>query len=108
MRGEELQTMKAIILAAGYGKRMRPLTYSTHKTMLKIGDRTVIEWIIDALLEVGITDLTVVTGYRASDLNAHLDRLYPDLAIRYIHNDRYGQTNNIYSMALAMETITID
>jgi histidinol-phosphate/aromatic aminotransferase/cobyric acid decarboxylase-like protein/choline kinase len=100
--------MKAIILAAGFGKRMRPLSDVTHKTLLQVGGRTVIQWIIDALLENGVNDLVVVTGYRAESLRDYLDAVYPSLSITYIHNDRYARTNNIYSMALALDGITIE
>ncbi|MEM7538505.1 MAG: phosphocholine cytidylyltransferase family protein, partial [Chloroflexota bacterium] len=100
--------MKVIILAAGYGNRMRPLTNTTHKTLLEIGGRTVIQWIIDPLLANDITDITIVTGYMADTLQAYLSETYSTLTIQYIHNERYAQTNNIYSMALALEQITID
>ena len=42
--------MKSIILAAGYGKRMHPLTLNTHKALLKVGNRTLLQTIIEALL----------------------------------------------------------
>lgn len=100
--------MKAIILTAGFGKRMRPLTGTTHKTLLKIQDRTVIQWIVDALLENGINDIVVITGYQAEELQAHLADVYPALQITYIHNERYALTNNICSMALALEQVVID
>jgi histidinol-phosphate/aromatic aminotransferase/cobyric acid decarboxylase-like protein/choline kinase len=100
--------MKAVILAAGFGRRMRPLSDTTHKTLLKVGGRTVIQWIVDALLENGVDQLVVVTGYRAQDLRSHLDAVYPGLAVTYIHNDRYARTNNIYSMALALGGAVID
>lgn len=100
--------MKAIILTAGYGRRMRPLSKDTHKTLLPIGDRLVIDWILDALLANGIRDLTVVTGYRADDIRAHLEQAYPTLDIGFVHNARYAQTNNIYSLALAFEQIPLD
>jgi histidinol-phosphate/aromatic aminotransferase/cobyric acid decarboxylase-like protein/choline kinase len=100
--------MKAIILAAGLGKRMRPLSDATHKTLLQVGGRTVIQWIVDALLENGIDQLAVVTGYRAEELRDYLNAAYPGLAIAYIHNDRYARTNNIYSMSLALDGIDID
>ncbi len=100
--------MKAIILTAGFGKRMRPLTGTTHKTLLKIQDRTVIQWIVDALLENGINDIVVITGYQAEELRAHLAEAYPALRITYIHNERYARTNNICSMALALEQVVID
>jgi choline kinase len=100
--------MKAIILTAGFGNRMRPLTGTTHKTLLKIQDRTVIQWIVDALLENSVTDIVIVTGYHANALQSHLAQAYPALQITYIHNERYAQTNNIYSMALALEHVAID
>ena len=100
--------MKAIILAAGYGKRMRPLSDHTHKTLLKVGSRTVIQWIVDALLENGVRELVVVTGYRAEELRDYLNASYPELDVHYIHNERYARTNNIYSMSLALNEIDID
>ena len=100
--------MKAIILAAGYGNRMRPLTDSCHKTMLKVAGKTIICRIIDGLVENGIEDIVVVTGYRADELTAYLRECYPQLSFQFIHNSKYRETNNIYSMALAFEHINID
>lgn len=100
--------MKAIILAAGYGNRMRPLTDSCHKTMLKVAGKTIICRIIDGLIENGIQDIVVVTGYRANELTGHLCENYPQLSFQFIHNSKYRETNNIYSMALAFEHISID
>jgi len=62
--------MKAIILAAGYGNRMRPLTDQIHKTLLKIGQKSIIERIIDSLNDNGINDVTVMVGYRSINLPA--------------------------------------
>jgi histidinol-phosphate/aromatic aminotransferase/cobyric acid decarboxylase-like protein/choline kinase len=100
--------MKAIILAAGYGNRMRPLTDSQHKTLLDVGGKTIIGRILDALLENGVNDIVVVTGYRADELKQWLTGHYTNLSFTFVHNPRYRQTNNIYSMALAFEAITFD
>jgi histidinol-phosphate/aromatic aminotransferase/cobyric acid decarboxylase-like protein/choline kinase len=100
--------MKAIILAAGYGNRMRPLTDNTHKTLLTVAGKTILGRIIDGLRENNITDIVVVTGYRHYELVDYLDKNYSDCNISYIHNGRYRETNNIYSMALAFEQTTID
>jgi histidinol-phosphate/aromatic aminotransferase/cobyric acid decarboxylase-like protein/choline kinase len=100
--------MKVIILAAGYGKRMRPLTNQNHKTLLQISGRSVIQRIVDTLSEFDLTDITIVTGYREADVQAHLADSYPSLKFNYIHNKRYAETNNIYSMALALQQINID
>lgn len=94
--------LHAVILAAGVGRRMRPLTDEMPKTLIEVAGRSVIRWIIDALLDHGIDDITVVTGYRAEMLQAHLAEHYPGQVFRYVHNARYDQTNNIHSLALAM------
>lgn len=100
--------MKAIILTAGYAKRMRPLTTENHKTLLKIGDRTIIERIMDGLIENQIDDVVIVTGYLKEKLTDFLEEKYPQVNFSFVHNEIYDKTNNIYSMALAFEQIEID
>lgn len=100
--------MKAVILAAGYGNRMRPLTDDCHKTMLTVGGRTIIARILDGLALNGITDIVVVTGYRAEELTTYLTASFPQHSFTFINNERYRETNNIYSLALAFDGMTID
>jgi histidinol-phosphate/aromatic aminotransferase/cobyric acid decarboxylase-like protein/choline kinase len=100
--------MKCIILAAGYGNRMRPLTDLTHKTLLKIGDHSIIERIIDGLSDNSIHEIIIVTGYRAEELKVYLNNKYPEKRFTFVHNGRYRETNNIYSLALAFEKVPID
>ena len=59
---------KAIILAAGIGNRMMPLTQKTHKTLLKVGGVSIIDRIIDSLRKNGIVDVVIVTGYLKNQL----------------------------------------
>jgi len=104
-----METMvKAIILAAGLGNRMRPLTYTRHKTLLPILDHTILGRIVDGLLANDVRDLVLVTGYRADELRAYMSEQYAHLTPHYVHNERYAQTNNIFSLALAFEQIPID
>jgi choline kinase len=100
--------MKAIILAAGYGNRMRPLTDSLHKTMLEVAGETIIGRIINGLMDNGIADIVVVTGYRAGELKNYLTSTFAKVEFTFVHNEKYRETNNIFSMALAFEAITID
>lgn len=100
--------MKAVILAAGYGNRMRPLTDNTHKTLLKIGNNTVIGRIIDGLISNKILDFVIATGYRSEELTSYLLEKYPQVNFTFVHNGRYRETNNIYTMALVFESIEID
>jgi len=100
--------MKAIILTAGYGRRMRPLTNQTHKTLLTVAGRTIIERIVEGLVDNGITDIAIVTGYRRDELTAFLTSNFPDVRFSFVHNARYDETNNIYSLALAFEQLEMD
>ena len=54
--------MRAIILAAGYGRRMRPLSDTTHKTLLQVAGKTIIGRIMDGLIANGIRETAIVTG----------------------------------------------
>jgi histidinol-phosphate/aromatic aminotransferase/cobyric acid decarboxylase-like protein/choline kinase len=100
--------MKAIILAAGYGNRMRPLTDNAHKTLLTIAGETIIGRILDGLCDNNITEFVIVTGYRREELVDFCSKHYPHCSIEYVHNERYRETNNIFSMSLAFEQIDID
>jgi histidinol-phosphate/aromatic aminotransferase/cobyric acid decarboxylase-like protein/choline kinase len=100
--------VKALILAAGYGQRMRPLTDSRHKTLLSIGGRTIIDRILHGLRLYGISDVCIVTGYRADEVRSHVVEHHSDVEFTFVHNERFDKTNNIYSMALAFEQMTFD
>ena len=100
--------MKAVILAAGIGRRMRPLSDERHKTLLEVGGRTIMGRIIDGLEANGITQIYIVTGYRAAEVEDYVTREFGNLQFTFIRNDAYASTNNIYSMALALEQIEPD
>lgn len=63
--------MKAVILAAGKGTRMRELTSDLPKPMLKVQGKPILEWIIEGLKSTGIRQFCLVTGYRADVIEAH-------------------------------------
>lgn len=93
--------MKAVILAAGIASRLRPLTNDCPKCLLKIGDRNLLQRSMDGLIKNGIAEFVVVTGYLHEQIDDFLKRLYPEVSITFIHNERYAMTNNIYSLWLA-------
>lgn len=78
--------MQAIILAAGEGSRLRPLTRSKPKAMLPVANRPIIEYVIDALLENAIRDIVVVVGYRKEHVISYLNRL--DAPVRVVVQER--------------------
>lgn len=99
--------MTAIILAAGYGRRMRPLSDTTHKALLPVGNSTILGRIFDGLKAINVTDIVVVTGYRADDVRRFCADTYPDLSVRFVHNGRYDHTNNIVSLSMGLAGIEL-
>ena len=100
--------MQAVILAAGFGNRMQPLTNDRHKTMLEIGERSLLERMVSGLRDHGVKRLTVVTGYRDQDIRTFLDTNYPEIERVYVHNQAYRTTNNVHSLALAADVMSFD
>ena len=92
--------MIGVILAAGMAKRLRPLTDERPKCLLKVGERTLLQRTVDAMLAAGISELVVVTGYRANMIRDFLTENYPSLNIHFIDNPDYAHNNNIFSLWL--------
>ncbi|MDD1730099.1 MAG: NTP transferase domain-containing protein [Methanospirillum sp.] len=68
-------TVQAVILAAGEGTRLRPLTQNRPKALIPVGNRPILEHLVDSLLKCGIRDIIVVVGYRKEQVMQHLIRL---------------------------------
>jgi len=85
--------MKAIILAAGRGSRMKKLTDESPKCLVKLGGKTLLDWQLDAFKNAGISQIAIVTGYKRELLaNRGLEEFY---------NARWAETNMVSSLACA-------
>ena len=93
---------RAIIMAAGKGERLRPVTLTTPKPMIAVNGKRMIDTAIDGLLENGIREIYVVTGYR-KEAFLELKEKYPDITL--IENPYYTECNNISSLYVAREYI---
>ena len=94
--------VRAIILAAGTASRLRPLTSNTPKCLLKVGERTLLQRSMDALIKAGIREFCIVTGYLHEMIEDFVRKQYADsINVTYIYNEVYETTNNIYSLWLA-------
>jgi len=78
--------MQAVILAAGEGKRVRPLTRGRPKAMIPVANRPIIAYVIDALIKNGIRDIIVVVGYRKEQVTRYLNQL--DIPIDVVVQDK--------------------
>lgn len=94
--------MKAIILAAGMASRLRPLTLTTPKSLLKVGERSLLQRSMDALIANGVKEFCIVTGYLHEMIEDFVQKQYADsIKVTFIYNKVYETTNNIYSLWLA-------
>ena len=93
---------RAIILAAGYGNRLAPFTDSTPKPLLPVHGVPIAERLIESLLAQGITDITMVTGYRRESFSYLQDKYG---TIRLLYNPDYEKGNNILSLYAARNVL---
>ena len=100
--------MQALMLAAGMGKRLGVHTEHTTKCMVKVNDKTLIEYCIEALLKNNITKMTFVIGYKGDVLKEFLNGKYPEMTFTWVENPVYNKTNNIYSLYLAAKELEKD
>ena len=91
--------MRAIILAAGIGSRLRPLTETIPKSLVEINGEPFLERQIKFLHEKNINEIYIVIGY----LSEKFDYLVEKYNVNLIINDKYNKYNNIYSMFLVKE-----
>jgi choline kinase len=117
--------MIGVILAAGMAKRLRPLTDTKPKCLLTVGGKTLLQRTVDAMLQAGITEFVVVTGYRADQIRDFLTDNYgeqevsspslpshssftpPSLPLKFtfLQNADYEHNNNIYSLWMSGEVV---
>lgn len=92
--------MKAIILAAGRGSRMKNLTDEQPKCLVELRGRSLLDWQMQALRDAGISEIAIVTGYRRE--------LLAGRALVEFHNQRWAETNMVSSLACATEWLAVE
>ena len=91
--------MRAILMAAGMGTRLRPLTNNTPKSLIEVNGMSLLERQIINLKEIGVDEIIVLTGY----LNEKFDDIVKKYELIKVVNDKYDVYNNIYTMYLVRE-----
>ncbi|WP_225335690.1 phosphocholine cytidylyltransferase family protein [Halomicrobium urmianum] len=95
----------AVVLAAGMGTRLRPVTESTPKTLVEVGDRHILGHIFESLDRTGYERVTAVTGFEADQVREFCESAGFDLDVDFVHSDAYDSTNNLYSLWLARDRL---
>ena len=92
---------KCVVLAAGASTRLRPLTDAIPKCLLNVNGKTLLERTVENVLAAGISEISIVVGYRSEMIGEFVKRRFPQQRIRLILNPNYAKTNNAYSLLLA-------
>jgi choline kinase len=102
--------MKAVILAAGQGTRIRSVHGEHPKCLIEVDNTTILDHQLDALSMAGINDVAIVVGYEKEQIISHVMRrkLSHKQRIHFIENPAFAITNNIYSLWLALEWVRGD
>lgn len=95
--------MKALILAAGLGTRLAPLTDDRPKSLVEVNGKAILLKQIENLHKNGIKDIIIISGYKSEILENKIKSLYPEIKI--INSKDYKTTNNMYSAYLAHDEL---
>ena len=91
---EPYRVKRAVIIAAGFGSRLVPITLNTPKPLVRVNGVRIIDTILDAIVAAGITEIHIVRGYLAEQFD-QLKYKYP--MIQFVENPLYNEANNISS-----------
>ncbi|MFB6171683.1 MAG: sugar phosphate nucleotidyltransferase [Haloarculaceae archaeon] len=80
-----MEATTAVVLAAGEGTRLRPLTRNRPKPMLPAANRPILEYVLDALVEAGVDRICLVVGYKRDRVQGHFGPTYRDVPLVYAH-----------------------
>jgi choline kinase len=95
--------MRAIILAAGQCRRLRPYTDTIPKCLLDINGKNILGRQLEMLITNGIKEVVIVVGYKADSIVEYVNTEYHNLNVIWVKNTDYDTTNNGYSLQLALE-----
>jgi len=94
----------AVVLAAGEGVRLRPLTSNRPKPLLPAGNRPILEHVLDALVDAGMERLVLVVGYRRERVQEHFGPEYRDVPVEYVRQKK--QLGSGHALLQAREAVS--
>jgi L-glutamine-phosphate cytidylyltransferase len=100
--------VKAVILSAGQGRRLLPLTQSEPKCLVQVGRQTVLEWQLEELAACGIREVAVVVGFGEAHVRRTLAARPPSSTVRLVSNPYFRTSDNLVSCWIAREEMASD
>ncbi|PSP39449.1 nucleotidyl transferase [Halobacteriales archaeon QH_7_65_31] len=92
-----------VVLAAGEGTRLRPLTQTRPKPMLPVCNRPIVEYVLDALVDAGVSELVLVVGYKRGRVQDHIGSTYRGHPVTYVHQRK--QLGSGHALLQAREAV---
>lgn len=100
---EPYRVKRAVVIAAGFGSRMVPITLNTPKPLVRVHGKKIIETLLDAVVEAGIPEIVLVRGYLGEQFEVLKDR-YPNM--KFLNNPMFNESNNISSVMIAKDYLS--
>jgi 2-aminoethylphosphonate-pyruvate transaminase len=100
--------MKAVILAAGMGTRLRPMTESLPKGLIEIDGKSLLQRSLENISKFDIKEVIIVTGFYSEHLKKSIGKSFKGIPITYVENNQFSNTGSMFSMSKAKELITDD
>jgi len=97
--------MQAVILAAGFGKRLQPITESIPKCLVPVNGKPLLTHTLEILESRGICEVILVVGHMKDQVYQTVGHKFGKVKISYVENDIYDKTNNVYSLWLAKDRL---
>jgi choline kinase len=95
----------AVILAAGLGTRLRPLTLERPKPLIEVHGTPILRNALQNLVSLGVRNVTIVVGYQADTIERFCQSAFPGLHIEYVRSSVFDRTGSAYSLWLARESL---
>lgn len=99
---EPYRVRRAVVIAAGFGTRMVPITLNTPKPLVRVHGKMIVETLLDAIVQAGIPEIVLVRGYLWEQFDALVHR-YPQ--IRFLYNPLFNESNNVSSVLQAKDLL---
>jgi len=93
----------AIILAAGMGLRLKPLTDDLPKCLTEVNGKTILENALENLENAGFEETVIVIGFLGEKIRRFVGKRFGNMNITYVVSEKYSETNNMYSLWLARD-----